>query len=203
MAWPTPQDYNEAVQAPKVVFSDAELKGAVPETTKLGLPKAITGNFACVYRFSRARKEWAVRCFHRRYAGRRDRYVQISGTLAGLGLPYTVRFDYIDQGIRMGGRWYPILKMEWVRGLVLTSYVEKNLAKPKAMKALTSEWLEMVAALRDAGIAHGDLQHGNVLVVGGKIRLVDYDGMYVPALDGLRSNETGHPNYQHPHRTGS
>ena len=61
----------------------------------------------------------------------------------------------------------------------------------------------MVAALKKAGIAHGDLQHGNILVAEDEIRLVDYDGMYVPGLAGMRSNETGHPNYQHPHRMGS
>ena len=52
MPWPTPQDYNEAVQSPDIVFADSQLKKAVPETTKLGLPKPITGNFACVYRFA-------------------------------------------------------------------------------------------------------------------------------------------------------
>ena len=203
MPWPTPQDYNEAVQSPKIVFADGELKKAVPETTKLGLPKAITGNFACVYRFARGKKEWAVRCFHRRYAGRRDRYAQISRALADLRLPYTVPFEYLHQGIRIRGQWYPILKMEWVRGPLLTSYIEKNLTNLKAMKALAGKWKGMILALQNSGIAHGDLQHGNVLIVGGEIRLVDYDGMYVPALAGFRSNEIGHPNYQHPRRMAS
>ena len=138
MAWPTRQDYNEAVQSPKIVFSDRQLKKAVPETTKLGLPKPITGNFACVYRFASGKREWAVRCFHRRYAGRRNRYSEISHALAALRLPYTVPFEYIDQGIRLRGQWYPILKMEWVRGLLLGSYIEKNLANPKAIRALAT-----------------------------------------------------------------
>jgi len=59
----------------------------------------------------------------------------------------------------------------------------------------------MLQALRSAGIAHGDLQHGNVLVVNGDFRLIDYDGMFVPALKGKFSNEVGHRNYQHPQRT--
>jgi mono/diheme cytochrome c family protein len=60
--------------------------------------------------------------------------------------------------------------------------------------------------LRDANVAHGDLQHGNVLLVsGGKaralgIKLVDYDGLWVPALAGQKSFEVGHPAYQHPQR---
>ena len=34
-------------------------------------------------------------------------------------------------------------------------------------------------------------------------RLVDYDGMWVPALAELPPNEVGHPNYQHPQRLRS
>src|SRR5438034_11486371 len=50
-------------------------------------------------------------------------------------------------------------------------------------------------------MAHGDLQHGNILVRGGSIHLVDYDGMWVPALKGRHATETGHRAYQHPERS--
>src|SRR5439155_7253686 len=30
--------------------------------------------------------------------------------------------------------------------------------------------------------------------------LIDYDGMFVPALASKKSGEVGHPNYQHPQR---
>jgi hypothetical protein len=60
----------------------------------------------------------------------------------------------------------------------------------------------LVSDLRSADIAHGDLQHGNVLVLpNGDIRLIDYDGMWVPTLEGEKSNETGHPDFQNPGRT--
>ncbi|QLQ08322.1 MAG: hypothetical protein HZY76_21580 [Anaerolineae bacterium] len=52
--------------------------------------------------------------------------------------------------------------------------------------------------LQTHGIAHGDLQHGNVLVAADELRLIDYDGMYVPPLSGRESHEIGHRNYQHP-----
>src|SRR5439155_9947810 len=54
---------------------------------------------------------------------------------------------------------------------------------------------------KSGGISHGDLQHGNVLVVGGELRLIDYDGMFVPEFAGTMSKECGHLNYQHPART--
>src|SRR5262249_39290963 len=55
-------------------------------------------------------------------------------------------------------------------------------------------------------VAHCDLQHGNVLLVPGSkaaslaVKLVDYDGMFVPALAGSKSGEVGHPAFQHPQR---
>jgi len=63
----------------------------------------------------------------------------------------------------------------------------------------------MATRLREAQMAHADLQHGNVLLVPlptGQLalRLIDYDGMHVPSLAGTRSAEVGHPNYQHPQR---
>jgi len=57
--------------------------------------------------------------------------------------------------------------------------------------------------LRKARVAHGDLQHGNILVVHDDFKLIDYDDMFVPALAGFESNVTGDRNYQHPDRTKS
>ncbi len=92
--------------------------------------------------------------------------------------------------------------MPWIQGDSLVSYIEKNLYCPAELRNLATAWTQMLTDLRQAKIAHGDLQHGNVLVVQGNLRLVDYDGMYVPALEGSRGIELGHRNYQHPQRTG-
>ena len=93
--------------------------------------------------------------------------------------------------------------MEWFSGEPLNIYVEKHLNDAAALLQLAAKWVGMTTALRQAGIAHGDLQHGNVLLVGNELKLVDYDGMYVPNLKGKRSNETGQPNYQLPRRNAS
>src|ERR1700678_1048743 len=67
-------------------------------------------------------------------------------------------------------------------------------------------WAKLTARLRDANFAHADLQHGNVLLVPGDaqnklgLKLIDYDGMWVPALADSHSGEVGHPNFQHPLR---
>lgn len=201
MPWPTPQDYNEAIQNPAHAFSDAELRTARPEVTSLGLPRPITGNFASVYRVHCGARDWAVRCFWREYADMQSRYAAISSYLQAQGLPYTVGFEYLPRGIQIRGQWYPILKMEWVEGILLNDCVEKNLHDAAALRDLARRWRDMVRSLEVAGIAHGDLQHGNVLVVGNELKLVDYDAMFVPALGGTGSHELGHQNYQHPARS--
>ena len=71
----------------------------------------------------------------------------------------------------------------------------------QALWRLARTWRAFVARLQHAGFAHGDLQHGNVLVdTSGQLRLVDLDGSWVETLRGeKRPREDGHPNYQ---RTG-
>src|SRR5262249_24695211 len=115
----------------------------------------------------------------------------------------------LPEGVRVRGQWYPALKMPWVEGLLLNQFVAANLGRPAHLESLLALWLKMGRRLGEHGIAHGDLQHGNVLLVPGhrghalKLRLIDYDGMYVPALAGRPPGEVGHPAYQHPGRVPS
>jgi len=201
MAWPTPQDFREAVQSPRLAFSDPELQAGVPELDRLGLPRPWSGAFATVYRLRCAGRSWAVRCFLHPLSDEQERYAAISSTLTSLKLPALVACRFVANGVRVGGRWYPILKMQWVEGESLNHFVERNLTQPAVLLDLAGRWMRMADQLRHASLAHGDLQHGNVLVAGGDLRLVDYDGMYVPALAGRASRELGHRNFQHPRRS--
>jgi len=202
MSWPTPQDYNEAIQNPQSSFDDPDLRAGRATLTPLGLPRPITGNFASVYRMRCPGQDWAVRCFWREFDDLQQRYAAISAHLRSAQLPYTVGFQYLPRGIKVHGHWYPILKMEWVEGQLLNEYVEQHRHDPAALRRLAGRWRDMVRTLEGASLAHGDLQHGNVLVKNGDLKLVDYDGMYVPTLAGKGSHELGHQHYQHPLRSG-
>src|SRR5438552_2906350 len=116
MAWPTPQDYNEAVQNPRLAFSDPDLRAGQPELTPLGLPRPISGNFACVYKMQVAGQRWAARCFISEVSDQQRRYEAISTYLAKVAIPYTVPFTFMPTGIKVQGRNYPLLKMQWVQG---------------------------------------------------------------------------------------
>jgi hypothetical protein len=93
--------------------------------------------------------------------------------------------------------------MEWLAGETLNQHVARRAADPVAMRALSGKFLRLCGELARHNMAHGDLQHGNILVVDGELRLIDYDGMYVPGLEGLGTPELGHRNYQHPRRAGA
>jgi hypothetical protein len=207
MGWPLSQDYNEAVQDPASCFGDDELRRGRPTLNTLGIPLPRSGNFADVYEFTCPdRAKWAVKCFTRQVPGLRQRYAAVSRHLRQADLPFGVDFHFLEEGIRIAGRWYPALKMRWVEGLLLNEFVRSSLDRPAVLDALAQIWLRMAQRLRAARVAHGDLQHGNVLLVPGSktsslaVKLVDYDGMWVPALAGAASAEVGHPNYQHPQR---
>ncbi|MBY0552776.1 MAG: hypothetical protein K2W95_36165 [Candidatus Obscuribacterales bacterium] len=201
--WPTPQEYNEALQLPEQSFGDLGLRSGQPELTALGLPRPITGMFASVYRLRCTDGDWAVRCFLHNHPEHRRRYLALHECLAQLRLPFTVGFQYQEKGIQCQGAWYPILKMAWCEGETLNRWLERHLARPDCIRELAQRWKEMLRELRRHNIAHGDLQHGNVLVQNNRLKLVDYDGMYIPQLAQLSSNELGHRHYQHPERSQS
>lgn len=201
MWWPSPSEYQDAVQNPKTVFADSELRDGVVVSDALGLPKPISGSFATVYQVDYRGRRHAVRCFLRHVPDIAQRYAAISAYLQQTALPYTVEFSFLPQGIRLRGQWFPIVKMDWLEGSRLDVFVAQHLNDSLALLDLTRQFLELARALRLANIAHGDLQHGNLLIVNGQLRLLDYDGMFVPTLAGRPSNELGQPNYQHPART--
>ena len=209
MAWPKSTDYIEAVQNLPQSMADAELRAGQLTVNPLGLPMVWSGGFADVYKIHNATtgNSWALKCFTKKVAGQAERYQHISNHLKRARLPFMVDFTYLSQGIRVQGEWYPALKMHWVEGGIrLNEFVEQYLDRPRTLKELLRIWVKMAARLRQAGVGHCDLQHGNVLMVprdSGSLalRLIDYDGIHVPALAGRRSPELGHPAFQHPQRS--
>lgn len=146
-----------------------------------------------------------MKCFTRQVKGQHQRYQAIHGVLASLARPWQVGFDYIGQGVLVDGQWHAILRMEWVEeSQTLIPWLEQNLGHPDRILHVAAQFAACIEDLHRAGIAHGDLQHGNLLIgTHDKLRVIDYDGMFVPSIKDLGSNELGLANYQHPRRSGS
>jgi hypothetical protein len=208
--WPLPHEFNEAIQNPAASFADPDLRAGTIVVSKQGLPLPHSGNFADVYQMvGPDGRNWAVKCFTRAVFGLEGRYAAVSAALARAKLPFGVHFTFLTQGIRVRGEWRPVIKMEWVEGRLLNQVVGESVTRPSILSALAQMWARLCRRLRESGIAHADIQHGNVLLVAGSqlgsydLKLIDYDGMYLPALAHVPSDEAGHPNFQHPQRAAT
>lgn len=203
VSYPSGAVYAEALQNTELCLSDEHLRGGRVQVTALGTPRAISGNFASVFSVvGTDGKRYAIKCFTRDVADQQERYGAVSEELSRLDRPWRIGFEYQPSGILVQGGWYPILKMEWIEGRGLLSWLDANLEDARAVAGVAEAFADAVVDLRDAGLAHGDLQHGNLLVdSSGQLRLIDYDGMFVPSLAAHGAVEKGHVNYQSPART--
>lgn len=201
MPWPTATDYMEAIQYPKTCFKEQDLQDGEPALDRLGMPFVSSGQFAYVFKLNHpAGKSSAIRCFRGFMGDRERRYQAIDRHLDSVAIPALADFEYNAEGILVGPNRYPILVMEWIDGPTVDVYLETGLQNRAAILHLADQWIRVVKGLRTAQVAHGDLQHGNIIVQNGTLRLVDLDGMFVPSMSLRNSSEIGHRHYQHPLR---
>ncbi len=211
MYWPQASDYREAIQNPVISFRAPELSGGQAVNNALGLPLTWTGNFAAVFhvRGTTSQQDWAIKCFTKDKPGLQERYRQIAAHLQRQRLPFMVDFRFSPEEVLVRGQRYPVLRMDWVEGRQLDQFLADCLTQPNyksTLRMLSGMWVKLAQRLRQAQVAHGDLQHGNVLLVpvpekeAFNLRLVDYDGICVPGLEHVPSHEVGHPAFQHPQR---
>ena len=198
--WPDLTEYHEALQYPQRSLGDPGLQKAQIEKDRFGMPKPATGGNAVAYKATEGQNVWAVRCFLRPISDHAERYAAISKHLQKNGAAHCTKFFYLADGLRIKGGTFPIVKMAWVQGPNLDRFVEGVLDKPRELAALREKFRALVRDIEVGKFAHGDLQHGNILVRGRDLLLIDYDGMWVPALIGRQATEIGHRAYQHPKR---
>jgi hypothetical protein len=203
MSYPQITEYLEAVQHPAQAFIDPDLKqGAVAENN-MGLPLVMSGGFALTYAVTTPRRKCAVRCFHREIPAIQQKYDAISKKLRSLGNGCFVDFDFQQSGINVRQKVFPIVRMDWVEGDTLGVWMDKHFDDPRALAKACADFAAIARFLEQKGIAHGDIQNGNVMVTNGDIKLIDYDGMFVPGMRSGNGSETGHKHFQHPDRRAS
>ena len=201
-AFPAAGDYYKAVQAPARCFTVPKLQAAEFVWDSLG-PTLARGSSAVVFQAAVEGRAQALRCYIREDASSRERYSALDAYLAGQDLsPYVSGTTWLDGAITVNRTTWPVLTMAWIDGRTLNEYVDFLVtgSNAAALATLAGRWRELVALLQQSEFAHGDLQHGNVMVdQDGQLRLVDFDGVWIPQLAGQAPpTEFGHPNYQHP-----
>lgn len=203
MPLPRGDEYLAAVQNPRTAFSDAELKACNPEKDRFGIPKPYSGGFTTTFHLQNHSQHWAARCFTRAIPELQRRYEAIGRFLQNHSDGFLVKAACLNQGIRVGSQWHPIIKMQWLEGETLNAFINRNISTPVTISKLIPEFVSLVKRLESHGVAHGDLQHGNIIVKQRSLYLIDYDGFFLPELSILKTNEIGHLNYQHPARSAS
>lgn len=212
MALPTKDQISNSLESGGNIL-DTKLAGYNTIEGVIG-PECYSGGFCLVYPVSNGTCKYAFRVWHTEIEGIKDRLKKISSYLVAHPLPYFVEFEYVDDALRVlddNGNEQKIdaVRMEWVNGKNLVSYIDSIISdtsindseKKQKLLDLASEFKNMVKNLHEADIAHGDLQHGNIIISpNGNIKLVDYDSVYVPTFTNEEQVTSGMAAYQHPCR---
>ena len=185
MQWPLASQFSAMLQRPETAFRDPALKAFSIERDRFGQPRPWDGGVCRrLQRCSTQRRgrPMALRVFSSASPERRDRYDAVSAYLRGRRVRCLVDFEYRDESVRAAGhtQWFPLILMDWIQGDTLYQWAAARCraGDGQALAGAASRWVELVAELEAAEIAHGDLQHANVMVAAdGQLKLVDYDGM--------------------------
>lgn len=211
--YPTLSKYYDAIRYPQIAFKNLDPILAAGKPVQIQNSQGIktlwsaAGGFACVFQYETftPQKLWAVRCFLKSTSTVANHYSKVSSRLPTIPCSsYFVECSFLDQGIRVDSNLYPIVKMEWAEGKDLRTFIRDNLNNSNQLDLLAQAWIKLSKDLVDNGIAHGDLQHGNIIIDesnGVNIKLIDYDGFYF-SVDGnsIKDEIKGIPDYQHPLR---
>ena len=207
MNYPLISEYIEAIKAAEDNFD--QLKHLRPVLDDDGLPVMTSGNFAVVFKMKDEQigKLYAVKCFTKEQEGRAEAYKLITEELATVDSPYILSIKYLEKELFVDTEQtdeteFPVLLMDWVEGKTLDKYLRENLDDKYALEMLAYRFSQLAQWLIPQPFAHGDLKPDNILVCeDGTLVLVDYDGMYVPAMRGQKARELGSPDFRHPSRT--
>lgn len=206
MQYPLISEYVRAIQ-------DAEsnldsLSHLVPVLDDHGEPYRSSGAFAVVFKMKdeQTGKYYALKCFTEEQNGRAEAYQQIADELEFIDSPYLTSVKYLDKELFVDcsceDEEFPVLLMDWVEGETMETYIANKYTNSYNMGMLCYRFCKMAAWLRSQPFAHGDIKPDNIIVrPDGSLTLVDYDGMYVPAMKGQKSPTIGTRDFSHPLRS--
>ena len=180
----------------------------VPVLDNYGEPYRSSGAFAVVFKMKdeQTGKCYALKCFTEEQEGRAEAYRQIAEELEFVASPYITSVKYLEKELFVDSNCeddeFPVLLMDWIEGETMETYIADHYMDNYAMSMLCYCFCKMAAWLRSQPFAHGDIKPDNIMVRSdGTLTLVDYDGMFVPAMKGQKSPTIGTKDFSHPLRT--
>ena len=207
MQYPLISEYVRAIQDASNNLD--KLAHLVPVLDDHGEPYRSSGAFAVVFKMEdeQTGKCYALKCFTEEQEGRAEAYRQIADELEFVDSSYYITsVKYLDKEIFVDSSCeedeFPVLLMDWIDGETMENYIAENYQDNYAMAMLCYRFCKMAAWLRSQPFAHGDIKPDNIMVrPDGNLTLVDYDGMFVPAMKGQKSPTIGTKDFSHPLRT--
>ena len=185
-----------------------KLSHLVPVMDKYGEPYRSSGAFAVVFKMKdeQTGKCYALKCFTEEQEGRAEAYRKIAEELEFVDSPYITSVKYLEKELFVDSNCeneeFPVLLMDWIEGETMETYIAANYTDTHAMAMLCYRFCKMAVWLRSQSFAHGDIKPDNIMVrPDGTLTLVDYDGMFVPAMKGQKSPTIGTKDFSHPLRT--
>ena len=206
MQYPLISEYVKAIQDAGDNLN--KLAYLTPVLDDHGEPFRSSGAFAVVFKMQdkSTGKYYALKCFTEEQEGRADAYRQIADELDMVDSSYITSVKYMEKELFVDSQCeedeFPVLLMDWVEGETMEAYIAANYHNQSAMSMLYYRFGKMAAWLRTQSFAHGDIKPDNIIVRSdGSLALVDYDGMFVPAMKGSKSPTIGTKDFSHPLRT--
>ena len=206
MQYPLISEYVRAIQDASNNLD--RLAHLVPVLDDHGEPYRSSGAFAVVFKMKdeQTGKCYALKCFTEEQEGRAEAYRQIADELEFVDSSYITSVKYLDKEIFVDSSCeedeFPVLLMDWIDGETMENYIAENYQDNYAIAMLCYRFCKMAAWLRSQPFAHGDIKPDNIMVrPDGNLTLVDYDGMFVPAMKGQKSPTIGTKDFSHPLRT--
>ena len=206
MQYPLISEYLTAIQDAHDNLD--KLNHLVPVLDKHGEPYRSSGAFAVVFKMKdeQTGKCYALKCFTEDQEGRAEAYRQIAEELEFVDSPYITSVKYLEKELFVDSNCeddeFPVLLMDWIEGETMETYIAENYTDSYEMSMLCYRFCKMAAWLRSQSFAHGDIKPDNIIVrPDGTLTLVDYDGMFVPAMKGQKSPTIGTKDFSHPLRT--
>ena len=206
MQYPLISEYVKAIQDAGDNLD--KLAYLTPVLDDHGEPYRSSGAFAVVFKMldKSTGKYYALKCFTEEQEGRADAYRQIADELGMVDSPYITSVKYMEKELFVDSQCeeneFPVLLMDWVDGETMEVYIAANYHNQSAMSMLCYRFGKMAAWLRTQSFAHGDIKPDNIIIrPDGSLVLVDYDGMFVPAMKGSKSPTVGTKDFCHPLRT--
>ena len=185
-----------------------KLNHLVPVLDNYGEPYRSSGAFAVVFKMKdeQTGKCYALKCFTEEQEGRAEAYRKIAEELEFVDSPYITSVKYLEKELFVDSNCedeeFPVLLMDWIEGETMETYIADHYMDNHAMSMLCYRFCKMAAWLRSQPFAHGDIKPDNIMVrPDGTLTLVDYDGMFVPAMKGQKSPTIGTKDFSHPLRT--